>query len=119
MSESTETASGGDRGTGQSAGALGACFAKKGEFVARNIAGETIVVPVRGRKGDLDAIYNLNEVAGFIWNRIDGRATVRDLAGAVCSEFDVGQETATAETLEFVAALEDAGLIAPAPMTKD
>jgi len=119
MSEHTETAPGGTSGNGPSEGMLDACYAKKGEFVARIIAGETIVVPVRGRKGDLDAIYNLNEVAGFIWNSIDGRTTVRELVGAVCSEFDVGRETAAAETLEFIAALQEAGLIAPAPMAKD
>jgi hypothetical protein len=106
-------------GSGPSEGMLGACFAKKGEYVARNIVGETIIVPVRGRKGDLDAIYNLNEVAGFIWNNIDGETTVRQLVGAVCSEFDVGNETAEAETLQFIAALQDAGLIAPAPGTRD
>jgi hypothetical protein len=98
---------------------LDACFARMGEFVARNIAGETILVPVRGRKGDLDAIYNLNEVAGFIWNSIDGQTTVRQLVGAVCSEFDVAHATAEAETLKFVAALQDAGLIEPTPKAKD
>ena len=119
MSERNEATTGGAPESGLSEGTLDACFAKKGEFVARNIAGETIVVPVRGRKGDLDAIYNLNEVAGFIWNKLDGRTTVRELVGAVCSEFDVGHETAAAETLEFIVALQDAGLIAPAPMAKD
>lgn len=104
---------------GPSAGTLDACFAKKGEFVARNIAGETIVVPVRGQKGDLDAIYNLNEVAGYIWNRIDGTTTVRQLVGAVCSEFDIGRETAEDDTLQFVAALQDTGLIVPTAMAKD
>jgi len=100
--------------TGTGHGTLDACLARQGEFVARDIAGETILVPVRGRKGDLDAIYNLNAVAGYIWNRIDGRTTVRELADGVCSEFEVAPETAQADTLQFVAALREAGLVGPA-----
>lgn len=119
MPGNSEKADDGASGTGLREGTLDACFARKGEFVARNIAGETILVPVRGRKGDLEAIYNLNGVAGFIWNSIDGRTTVRQLVGAVCSEFEVGRETAEAETLQFVAALQDADLIVPTPMAKD
>ena len=88
-------------------------FAKKGEFVSRNIAGETILVPVRGRIGDLDSIYNLGEVASFLWDRIDGQATVRQLVEGVCAEFDVAPETAEGDALEFIAHLQSARLIEP------
>ena len=37
-------------------------FIKESEIVTRNIAGETIIVPVKGRVGDMDSIYTLNEV---------------------------------------------------------
>ena len=88
-------------------------LAKKGEFVTRNIVGETILVPVRGRVGDLDAIYNLSEVASFIWERIDGRATLGQIVQGVCAEFEVAPETAEADTLQFIAELERAGLAEP------
>ncbi len=86
---------------------------KKGEFVTRNIVGETILVPVRGRVGDLDAIYNLSEVASFIWARIDGQATLRQIVQGVCAEFDVAPETAESDALQFIAELERAGLVEP------
>jgi hypothetical protein len=90
---------------------LGICYIKKGEFVARSIAGETIVVPVRGQVGDLDSIYNLNEVGGFIWERIDGRTGVSQIAEAVAGEFEVTPEEAGRDTLDFIGALEGAGMI--------
>lgn len=90
-------------------------YSHKGEFVARDIAGETILVPVRGRKGDLDSIYNLSEVAAFIWKRIDGRTTFGQLVEQVCSEFDVEAEAARADALRFIAALQEADLIEAAP----
>ena len=91
--------------------AFATCFVKKGEFVTRNIAGETILVPVRGRVGDLDCIYNLSEVASFIWERIDGRATVPQIVQCVCAEFDCAPETAESDAVQFIAELRRAGLI--------
>ena len=88
-------------------------FSRQGEYVSRTIAGETILVPVRGRVGDLDSIFNLNETASFIWNRIDGQATFDEIVAQVCSEFDVSTEAAEADARQFIAALQEAGLIAP------
>jgi hypothetical protein len=86
-------------------------FRKKGEFVTRSIAGETIIVPVRGRVGDLDSIYNLNDVAGFIWEKIDGHASVSQLAEAVSGEFEVSVDQAAEDTAEFMSVLESAGMV--------
>jgi hypothetical protein len=113
MPGDSDDIAGGSPAPGSTEPMLRECFAKKGEFVSRNIAGETILVPVRGRMGDLDSIFNLNEVACFIWNRIDGHTSLRQLVSAVCSEFEIGPEAAEADTREFVATLLDAGLIAP------
>jgi hypothetical protein len=88
-------------------------FQKKGEFVTRSIAGETVIVPVRGQVGDLDAIYNLNEVGAFIWERIDGQVSVTQIVDSVHEEFEVALEQAEKETSEFIAALEAAGMIEP------
>jgi hypothetical protein len=87
------------------------CFAKKGEFVARSIAGDTIIVPIRGQVGDLNSIYNLNEVGSFIWGLIDGRTTLSRIVQAVCGEFEVTPEAAEEDTIEFVGALESAGIV--------
>jgi hypothetical protein len=87
------------------------CFIKKGEYVTRSIAGETVVVPVRGQVGDLDAIYNLNEVGAFIWNLIDGRTSLSRIVEAVQAEFEVSFEEAEKDTQGFIAALEQAGMI--------
>jgi Coenzyme PQQ synthesis protein D (PqqD) len=88
-------------------------FARKGEFVTRTITGETVVVPIRGQIGDLDAIYHFNEVGSFIWNLLDGKTSVHVIVQAVREEFDVALEDAERDTLEFVAALQSAGLIGP------
>jgi hypothetical protein len=85
--------------------------AKRGEYVCRQIAGEAIVVPIRGQMADLEAIYNLNETAAFIWGRIDGATSVDQIVEAVCGEFEATPEKAREDTLEFLGGLEQAGLI--------
>lgn len=86
-------------------------FRKKGEFVTRSIADATIVVPIRGQVGDLDAIYSLNETGAFIWEQIDGRKSFNQVVEAVHSEFEVAIERAETETSEFITVLERAGMI--------
>lgn len=91
------------------------CFVKKGEFVAREIAGETIIVPIRGQVGDLEAIYNLNAAGSLIWELIDGQTAAGRIVDAVCAEFEVTPEKAREDTLELLGGLEAAGLIESAP----
>jgi hypothetical protein len=86
-------------------------FRKKGDYVARVIAGETIVVPIRGQVGDLESIYNLNEVGSLLWELMDGQTPVRGMVEAVCREFDVTPEQAEVDTLEFLNGLEAAGVV--------
>ena len=79
--------------------------------MTRSIASETIVVPVRGQVGDLDAIYNLSDVGAFIWEQFDDWKSVSQVVEAVRGEFEVAPEQAEKETAEFIAALEAAGMI--------
>lgn len=84
---------------------------KKGEYAAREISGETIVVPIRGQVGDLESIYSLNEVGSVIWSMLDGETTVGAVIDEVCLRFGVSREEAERDTLEFLRGLESAGLV--------
>lgn len=63
-------------------------YRRSEDFVARAIAGETVLVPIRQRLGDLESIYTMNEVATFIWERLLEPATVAQIAAAVKEEFE-------------------------------
>lgn len=94
-------------------------FAKVNELVSRDIAGESIIVPIRGHVGDLEGVYTLNEVAARIWQLIDGRRTsVREILDTVTGEYDVGIEEAVKDLLDFFQDLEAAGLIRPSGASK-
>jgi hypothetical protein len=71
-------------------------------MVGRWVAGEFVVVPLRDRAADLDAIYNLSRVAAFIWERLDGRTSGREVVEAMVERFEVTETQAAADYLRFL-----------------
>ena len=90
---------------------LGKCFFKEDNCVTREIAGETIIVPIKGRVGDLDSIYTLNEVGTLIWQLIDGQRNIDQIVQALRETYNVESEEVTKDAVDFLSSLEDAGLI--------
>ena len=86
-------------------------FAKKNDWVTREIAGETIVVPIRSHVGDLDSIYTLNELGTAIWKFIDGKTSVGQIVESICRDYDIQPEVAQKDILDFLGSIEAAGLI--------
>ncbi len=90
---------------------LDTCFVKEKELVTRDVAGEKIIVPIKGHVGDLEGVYTLNELGAMIWQLINGQKTGRELAEAVRNEYDVEAAEAEKDVVDFLRSLEDAGLI--------
>jgi hypothetical protein len=81
-------------------------YARGARIVGRRIAGEYVLVPLVTHGADLDAIFNLNAVGAFIWERLDGRTSGEAVVLALVEAFDVDEERARADYLSFVAQLE-------------
>lgn len=89
------------------------CYHKSSSMVARRVADEVILVPIRQNVGDLQSIYTLNEVGARIWELLDNEGTVADMVSAVAKEYEVEQPKAEADLADFLAQLESIGAIAP------
>jgi hypothetical protein len=96
---------------------LDKCFTKESDLVTRDVAGEIIIVPIKGHVGDLEGVFTLNELGTMIWELINGQTTGRELVEAVRNEYDVGAAEAEKDVVDFLRSLEDAGLIRPAEAT--
>jgi hypothetical protein len=83
------------------------------KFVTRRIADETIIVPVVGGVGDLDAIFTLNEVGSLVWQLTDPPTTVHAIVEEVARTFDVPPDQAERDVVEFLGKMVEAGLIRP------
>jgi len=86
-------------------------FIKADDVITRHIAGETIIVPVRSRVGDLDSIYALNDVGSRIWQLIEESVPVSRIIEIVCEEYEASTEEATQDVLELLSSLREAGLV--------
>src|SRR6202163_4004952 len=80
-------------------------------FVTRQIAGETLIVPVTGHVMDLESIYVLNPVGSRIWELLGSPTTAERIAEIVASEFAVSPEHAADDVVEFLDSLGARGLI--------
>lgn len=86
-------------------------YTKDTDLVTRNVAGETIIVPIKNKVGDLNSIFTLNEVGTMIWEIIDGKSSANEISEAVCDAYEVAPEQAGKDTLEFLNTLKEAGLL--------
>jgi hypothetical protein len=76
-------------------------------------------VPVRRLKdetvflgtGKNQDIHTLNGVATFIWDRIDGIATMQEILDAILNVYDVEKECAATDLTELVDSLATKGLV--------
>ena len=84
-------------------------------LVTRQIADETVIVPVGSSAGDLNAIFTLNPIGTKIWEMLGTDATNDSIVQSICEEFAVTPEEAEKDLLEFQDSLHAAGLICSSP----
>jgi Coenzyme PQQ synthesis protein D (PqqD) len=82
--------------------------------VSRQISGETLVVPIRGKVGDLASIYSFNETGSVLWAALEQPRTLEDLAAALYRSFAVEWDDAQRDAHEFVREMQSAGLLSAA-----
>jgi len=67
---------------------LDVAYVPSEDIVAREIEGELIIVPLVSGIGDLeDDLYTLNETGREIWDRLDGKVSLKDLVEDLSREF--------------------------------
>lgn len=81
-------------------------------MVTRKIAGEIILVPV-GNGIKEPCLYTLDEVAAFLWERLNGSNTGQTLAKELLSTFAVEKEQAEMDTQAFLQQLQSIEAIRP------
>jgi hypothetical protein len=83
------------------------------EVVARTVAGETLLVPVRRGVALCDRIFILNRTAAFLWLLLDGTRDRTELATRVRDEFEVpGDVDLSGDVARLIADLDQRGLLA-------
>jgi hypothetical protein len=69
-------------------GMLNEVFGPSPDVVARKIEGEVIIIPIVAGIGDLDDdLYTLNVTGQAIWEKMDGKKSVRAIVEELCAEY--------------------------------
>jgi len=89
-------------------------YIRSDAVAARVIAGETLIIPVRGGVGDLASIYSLNEVGTRIWELLAEPSSVEELAGRLEQEYEVSRDRLCNDVALVLADLQAASLLAVA-----
>ena len=80
-------------------------YQRNQDFVFRSIAGESVLVPIRQRLGDLESIFTLDEVATCIWERLAAPASLDEIVGAIEEQFERNRDAIREDAEEFLQAL--------------
>jgi len=89
-------------------------YRKAESVVTRKIAGEVLLVPVRGNLASMDRIFALNAVGEFIWHKLDEGNDFHELGRQIADHFDVNPAQVLTDLVEFLSELKAEGLLVEA-----
>ena len=79
----------------------------KRELIKRQIAGDTVLVPVGRTVYDCNGLFVLNELGSFIWDLLPQASTREEVLQAILQEYEVDRETAQKDMDQFFSKLEE------------
>jgi len=85
---------------------LKARVSRSSESVWRVIEGEVVILTPKN-----STLHVLNELGSRIWELIDEPIGVEELVSKIMAEYEVDEETATNDTLDFLSSLAEIGVL--------
>ncbi len=82
------------------------------ELIKRQIAGDTVLVPVGKAVYDANGLFILNDVGAFLWDLLPEKETPQQLVECLLEEYEVDAATAEADVNAFVQKLRSMGILA-------
>jgi hypothetical protein len=86
-------------------------FVRNDVMVGQRIADEYILIPTASGNAAVGAIFDLNRVGAFIWERLDGHRTGREIVGEIAGHFEVEPSCAAQDYWAFMTQLRTIGAI--------
>jgi hypothetical protein len=90
-------------------------FIRSKTVVSRNVAGETLIVPIRGKVGDLASIYSFNGTGSLIWQSLEAPKSLAELTAAVVREYAVESDQAERDVKQFLNDMSSVDLVEARP----
>ena len=84
----------------------------KREFVLREIAGDTLLIPTGKTALDLNGMLTLNELGAEIWRLLPQAANDEEIVRRLLAEYEVEEDVLRADVAEFLGKLRALGILA-------
>ena len=75
-------------------------------FLVHEVAGNYVVIKIGQEAVNFNGLITLSESAKLLWDLLKDEAEVKDLVNKLLEEYDIDEETATNDTLEFIESLK-------------
>ena len=83
----------------------------KKRLLKRQIAGDAFLVPVGKEVYDSNGLFFLNDVAEFIWDRLESATGAEDILKALLEEYNVDESLARQDVETFLQKLREMDII--------
>ena len=83
----------------------------KSGFLLREVAGESVVIPLGGTAGNFGGMLRLNETGKLLWAKLEKGASREELLAAVLAEYEVEENVAAADIDKFLQKLQQNGML--------
>ena len=78
----------------------------------RNVCGENVLIPCGINSVDFNYIIHLNETGAFLWKEAQkGEFTTESLLDALMEEYEVSEEQARTDVVDFIEKLKSQHLV--------
>lgn len=81
------------------------------DIVMREVAGETVLIPVERAALRLHGMISMSESGTMLWKLLEEHRTREELIQAILAEYEVEEATASADVDAFIAQMDALGLL--------
>ena len=90
-------------------------YIRNSSIVEREIAGEHLLVPIRGEVADLRQLFALNDAAKVVWDALAEPVDEDGLVELLTARFKVDEPTARKDVRELLGQMGGKKLVEPVP----
>lgn len=80
-------------------------------YVVRQVIDEYLLIPVKMQEQGDTQLAIMNETGKFLWEQMQGGCSVQDLLKAMTEEYQISENEALADILDFISDLKERKLL--------
>ena len=84
---------------------------RKDCYVLRKVAGKYVIMPTGEESFQFNGMISINETGALLWEKLAEDVTEEELVSAICSEYNIDEQTAVSDVRDFINEVKNSNLI--------